>query len=55
MRIELIHVIFSPQPSDFLFNSTLHFRMFLYLVKYILRVTVTLLYDGYKVYQRYML
>ena len=39
--------------SHFLGNITINFRMFECLVTCFLRVTVSLLYTGYKPYQRY--
>ena len=44
MRIELTRALLSPGHSDFLRNSTNHFRMFLCLVSCFLRITVSLLY-----------
>ena len=43
LRIELIRTILSPGLLDFLRNSTIHIRMFLYLVTCFLRVVVSLL------------
>ena len=43
-RIELTRAILMLLFSDFLTNSTINFRLFLYLVKCLLRVTVSLLY-----------
>ena len=43
MRIELTQSVLKPRLSDFLRNSTIHFRIFLYLVTCFLRVTVSLL------------
>ena len=40
MRIELTQAILMSRFSNFLRNSTIHFRMFLYLVTCLLRVTV---------------
>ena len=41
IRIELTRVILTPRYSNFLRNSIIHFRMFLYLVACFLRVTVS--------------
>ena len=43
MRIEIKRAILMPRLADFLGNSAIHFRMFLYLVTCFLRVTVLLL------------
>ena len=43
IRIELSRAILMPRFSNSLRNSNIHFRMFLYLVTYSLRVTVPLL------------
>ena len=43
MRIELIRAILMPRLSNFLRNSTMHFRVFLNLATCFLRVTVSLL------------
>ena len=43
IRIELIRAILMPRCSNFLRNSMIYFRMFLYLETCFLRVTVSLL------------
>ena len=43
MRIDVTREILSPRPSEFLRSSTIHFRMFLYLLTCFLRVSVSLL------------
>ena len=43
MRTELIQAILLPRLTDFLRNSTIHFRMCFYLLTCFLRVTVSLL------------
>ena len=43
IRIELTRLILMPGFSSFLRNSIIHFRMFLYLKTFFLRVTVSLL------------
>ena len=44
IRIELTRAIFMPRFSNYLKNSTIHFRLFLYLVTCFLKIMVSLLF-----------